>query len=104
MKIGFKHIPGFLFRALIILSLLLISFIHPGYGQATKDPTGEDSTTVTKEDSLSIDRSVELEHLQALVDSSQIQLDLSNLPKGSLQKIQNPNFRDIDIQDLLRGL
>ncbi len=89
---------------MIILSVVLVYAVHPGYGQATKNPMGEDSTTVTKDDSLAAARSAERDHLQALVDNSQIQLDLSNLPDGSLKKIQNLNFRDIDIQDLLRGL
>lgn len=89
---------------MIILSVALVYAVHPAYGQATKDPVVEDSTSVTKDDSLAAARSEELDHLQALVDSSQIRIDLSDLPAGAMSRIKNLNFRNIDIQDLLRGL
>ena len=104
MKIGYQSIPDFLIQAIIILSLILVSFIQPAYGQVPKEKAVKDSVSVTKKDSLAAVESMELNRLHSLVDSSQIQIDLSDLPAGAMKRIKNLNFRNIDIQDLLRGL
>jgi len=46
----------------------------------------------------------ELDHLQAMVDTVQVDIDLRNLPPAALQTIEVLNFRDLDLRDLLRAI
>ncbi|CAN5489737.1 general secretion pathway protein GspD [soil metagenome] len=46
----------------------------------------------------------ELKHLESMVDSIQINIDLRNLPPTALDTIEVLNFRDLDLRDLLRAI
>jgi type IV pilus assembly protein PilQ len=84
----------------IILGSFLIFFL---YSKAYAQPYPQaDSTHVAKTDTASVPQA--LVHLKGIVDSTQFDVDLNNLPTSALKKVGSLNFRDLDIRDLLRGI